>query len=94
MKFILQAWKKIFFLELPGVLYFFSAKENINVKQVDCPVSFLDSVSTIWFTSSTRGVQPIKSILNHGYEMDPNDALFRNAKEAFTNSIKDYFQDH
>jgi len=32
--------------------------------------------------------------LNHGYEMDPNDALFRNAKEAFTNSIKDYFQDH
>ena len=82
---------------LPGVTrssLFLLCKENINVKQVDCPVSFLDSVSTIWFTSSTRGVQPIKSILNHGYEMDPNDALFRNAKEAFTNSIKDYFQDH
>ena len=83
---------------LPGVTreFFISSlqKKNINVKQVDCPVSFLDSVSTIWFTSSTRGVQPIKSILNHGYEMDPNDALFRNAKEAFTNSIKDYFQDH
>ena len=83
---------------LPGVTreFFISSlqKKNINVKQVDCPVSFLDSVSTIWFTSSTRGVQPIKSILNHGYEMDPDDALFRNAKEAFTNSIKDYFQDH
>jgi len=83
---------------LPGVTreFFISSlqKKNINVKQVDCPVSFLDSVSTIWFTSSTRGVQPIKSILNHGYEMDADDALFRNAKEAFTNSIKDYFQDH
>ena len=83
---------------LPGVTreFFISSlqKRNINVKQVDCPVSFLDSVSTIWFTSSTRGAQPIKSILNHGYEMDPNDALFRNAKEAFTNSIRDYFQDH
>ena len=83
---------------LPGVTreFFISSlqKKNINVKQVDCPVSFLDSVSTIWFTSSARGVQPIKSILNHGYEMDPDDALFRNAKEAFTNSIKDYFQDH
>ena len=83
---------------LPGVTreFFISSlqKKDINVKQVDCPVSFLDSVSTIWFTSSTRGVQPIKSILNHGYEMDPDDALFRNAKEAFTNSIKDYFQDH
>ena len=83
---------------LPGITreFFISSlqKKDINVKQVDCPVSFLDSVSTIWFTSSTRGVQPIKSILNHGYEMDPDDALFRNAKEAFTNSIKDYFQDH
>jgi D-alanine transaminase len=83
---------------LPGVTreFFISSleKKNIIVKEADCPVSFLDSVSTIWFTSSTRGVQPIKSILNHGYEMDPDDAQFRNAKEAFTNSIKDYFQDH
>ena len=83
---------------LPGVTreFFISSlqKKNINVKQVDCQVSFLDSVSTIWFTSSTRGVQPIKSILNHSYEINPDDALFRNAKEAFTNSIKDYFQDH
>ena len=83
---------------LPGVTreFFISSleKKDINVKQADCPVSFLDSVSTIWFTSSTRGVQPIKSIMNHGYEIDPDDVLFRNAKEAFTNSIKDYFQDH
>jgi D-alanine transaminase len=83
---------------LPGVTreFFISSleKNNIIVIEADCPASFLDSVSTIWFTSSTRGVQPIKSILNHDYEMDPDDALFRNAKEAFTNSIKDYFQDH
>ncbi len=83
---------------LPGITrdFFISSleKKDIIVKEADCPVSFLDSVSTIWFTSSTRGVQPIKSILNHNYEMDPDDVLFRDAKEAFTNSIKDYFQDH
>ena len=83
---------------LPGVTreFFISSleKKNIIVKEADCPVSFLDSVSTIWFTSSTRGVQPIKSILNHDYKMDPDDIIFKNAKEAFTNSIKDYFQDH
>ena len=83
---------------LPGITreFFISSlkKKDIIVKEADCPVSFLDSVSTIWFTSSTRGVQPIKSILNHNYEMNPDDALFRNAKEAFSNSIKDYFQDH
>ena len=83
---------------LPGVTreFFISSleKKDINVKQVDCPVSFLDSASTIWLTSSTRGVQPIRSILNHDYEMNPDDALFRNAKEIFANSIKDYFQDH
>jgi D-alanine transaminase len=83
---------------LPGVTreFFISSleKKDIIVKEADCPVSFLDSVSTIWFTSSTRGVQPIKSILNHDYKMDPEDTLFKNAKEAFTNSIKDYFQDH
>ena len=83
---------------LPGVTreFFISSleKKNIIVKEADCPVSFLDSVSTIWFTSSTRGVQPIKSILNHNYKMDPEDTIFKNAKEAFTNSIKDYFQDH
>ena len=82
---------------LPGVTreFFISSleKKNIIVKEADCPVSFLDSVSTIWFTSSTRGVQPIKSILNHDYKMDPEDIIFKNAKEAFTNSIKDYFQD-
>ena len=82
---------------LPGVTreFFISSLEKIDiiVNQADCPVSFLDSASPIWFTRSTRGAQPIKSILNHNYEMDLDVALFRNAKEAFTNSIKDYFQD-
>tara|TARA_B100001027_G_scaffold30810_1_gene18326 strand:+ start:5713 stop:6558 length:846 start_codon:yes stop_codon:yes gene_type:complete len=79
---------------LPGVTrdFFINAlrSENILVKEQDCCVSQLDQASTIWFTSSTKGVQPVEKIVNASYVRDNNDEAFKTSRLIFNQSIKDY----
>ena len=79
---------------LPGVTrdFFINAlrSENISVKEQDCYVSQLDQASTVWFTSSTKGIQPVEKIVNANYTRDTKDEVFRKASLIFNQSIEDY----
>ena len=79
---------------LPGVTRDFIINalrsENISVKEQDCYVSQLDQASTVWFTSSTKGIQPVEKIVNANYTRDTKDEVFRKASLIFSQSIEDY----
>ena len=79
---------------LPGVTrdFFINAlrSENISVKEQDCYVSQLDQASTVWFSSSTKGIQPVEKIVNANYTRDTKDEVFRKASLIFSQSIEDY----
>ena len=79
---------------LPGVTrdFFINAlrSENISVQEQDCYVSQLDQASTVWFSSSTKGIQPVEKIVNANYTRDTKDEVFRKASLIFNQSIEDY----
>ncbi len=65
--------------------------KDIIVQETDCNISLLEEASTIWFTSSTRGILPIENLVNSNYHRDPKDPVFNQCKEIYEESFKNYF---
>jgi branched-subunit amino acid aminotransferase/4-amino-4-deoxychorismate lyase len=64
------------------------SESSVEVQEGKCSIKDFDESPSIWLTSSTKGLLPLKSVLGTKYILDQSNNKFKDIQNLFESAMK------